>query len=92
MDAFKFTEKNEQLWKYLKYDMRTKQMVALGNIGVLKNFGKKIATLLKLEDPDAYTGQCWRGTSCTILANNGFAKDQIKRVSGHIKTKLQRLH
>ena len=65
----------EKLWKYLKTDGRKKYAVAtMGNIGLnaLKEFGKRIAVLLQLPEPNLYTGQCWRGTSCTIMANRGW--------------------
>ena len=45
--------------------------------------GKKIAELLGLKNPQRYTGQCWRGTAATVLADAGFSKPQIKAVTGH---------
>mmetsp|Transcript_28180 Transcript_28180/g.38777 ORF Transcript_28180/g.38777 Transcript_28180/m.38777 type:complete len:425 (-) Transcript_28180:163-1437(-) len=45
--------------------------------------GKQIATFLELPNPQSYTGQCWRGTAATILADEGFTAQEIKRVTGH---------
>ena len=49
---------------------------------VCEEFGKKIATLLRLENPNSYTGQCWRGTACTLMADEGMTAKQIQGVSG----------
>jgi len=36
-----------------------------------------------LKNPHKYTGQCWRGTAATVLADAGYSKPQIKAVTGH---------
>ena len=45
--------------------------------------GKDIAEFLKLESPNQYTGQCWRHTSATILAEHGWHHEQIMGITGH---------
>jgi hypothetical protein len=45
-------------------------------------YGVDIAKLLCLENPERYTGHCWRSTSITMLVNKGFTKEQIKRHTG----------
>jgi len=53
-----------------------------GTIPIGKNscasVGKEIATFLDLPNPQSYTGQCWRGTTATILADEGFTAQEIK--------------
>lgn len=45
--------------------------------------GKNIATFLRLENPDNYTGQCWRGTATTFCADAGMSAQQTRAVTGH---------
>jgi hypothetical protein len=53
---------------------------------VLAKYGVDIAKWLCLDNPERYTGHCWRSTSITMLVNKGFTKEQIKRVTGaHFK-------
>lgn len=47
------------------------------------DFGKKVAELLQLPNPEKYTGHCWRRTSITLMTNSGMSLPQIKAVSGH---------
>lgn len=46
-------------------------------------YGKRIAHLLHLSEPNTYTGHTWRRTSITFMANSGLSLAQIKSVSGH---------
>ena len=36
-----------------------------------------------MKNPLKYTGQCWRGTAATVLADAGYSKPQIKAVTEH---------
>lgn len=47
---------------------------------VCSDVGKKIAAILELKDSNKYTGQCWRGTCATLLADSGFSVPQIKGI------------
>lgn len=51
--------------------------------GTTKKFGFQIATALKLPNPEAYTGHCWRRSSATLAANAGLSLAQIKALTGH---------
>lgn len=46
---------------------------------VCASVGKQIASFLHLPNANSYTGQCWRGTTATILADEGFTAQEIKR-------------
>lgn len=46
----------------------TKQKVGKN---VVADIGKQIAEILQLENPDKYTGHCWRRTSITMMTNSG---------------------
>ena len=90
MDTFKNDEPSDSsLFKYLKWtnhdSLEALTKPAFGNIGinVLTLFSKKMAEKLGLPNPQGYTGQCFRSTACTMMADSGFGKDQIKRVSQH---------
>ena len=77
---------DNHFFRKLGRDSTTKELVAsLTNIGKNKaaRFGIDIANFLGLKDPLCYTGQCWRGTACTYLADAGFTKVQIKQITGH---------
>ena len=50
---------------------------------MVSNYGKEIARILDLPDPDRFTGHCWRRTAVTLLANKGLSLPQIKCMSGH---------
>ena len=51
-----------------------------------EQMGIEIATLLGLPNPEKYTGQCWRGTAATFLADHGLTEVQIMGVTGHQST------
>ena len=53
----------------------------------LQQIGKNIATFLELPHPERYTGQCWRATAATMLADKGFNEAQIMAVTGHSSSK-----
>lgn len=46
----------------------TKTKVGKNLIG---DFGKRIAGILDLPNPEKYTGHCWRRTSITLMTNSG---------------------
>lgn len=46
------------------------------------NFPKKIATYLKLDKIDTFTGHCFRRSSATLLANAGGDILQLKKLGG----------
>lgn len=45
----------------------------------LSNYGKKVAGILGLADPDRYTGHSWRRTATTIGVNAGMVRIQINQ-------------
>jgi integrase len=47
-------------------------------IHTLENCGKDVAAELGLNDPNSYTGHCWRRTAATEAANNGATGIQLK--------------
>jgi hypothetical protein len=49
--------------------------------------GKNIANFLDLKDSHLYTGQCWRGTATTFLADEGFTATQMQAVTRHSSEK-----
>jgi len=49
----------------------------------ISTYGKRIATMLRLENPDGYTGHCWRRTATTLCAEAGLSIPQMKAVTGH---------
>lgn len=55
------------------------QRVGIHTIGAMP---KKIAEYLKLENPEKYTGHCFRRTSATLLANAGADVSVLKRHGG----------
>lgn len=48
----------------------------------IANFPKKIATFLKLENIEGFTGHALRRTAATLLANSGADVLQLKRLGG----------
>lgn len=48
----------------------------------LYQFGKDIAISLGLENPEQYTGHCFRRTSATIAADSGATPHQLQRAFG----------
>lgn len=57
----------------------TTQKVGINKIG---NMGKQIATFLKLQNPELYTGHCFRRSSATILVDSGEDITTLKRHGG----------
>eukprot|EP01036_Dinobryon_divergens_P022284 gene22284-30527_t len=55
---------------------------------MVSNYGKEIARILDLPDPDRFTGHCWRRAAVTLLANKGLSLPQIKCMSGHKSDKV----
>lgn len=55
------------------------QRVGIHTVGAMP---KKIAEYLKLENPEKYTGHCFRRTSATLLANAGVDSSVLKRHGG----------
>ena len=50
---------------------------------MLNSIPKKIAEVLNLNEAEKFTGQAFRGTALTIMADKGASEDQMRRVSGH---------
>lgn len=44
--------------------------------------GKKVASWIGLENPERYTGHCWRRTAATVFADGGGSNAQMKRKFG----------
>ena len=57
----------------------TKQVVGKNTLG---DIPKKIATYLKLPNPELYTGHSFRRSSATLLANSGEGIIGIKQLGG----------
>ena len=78
------SEMEGRFWRKLKLKdgvIRATNQVIGKNI--LNSIPKKIAEALNLKDADKFTGQAFRGTALTIMADNGASEDQMRRVSGH---------
>jgi hypothetical protein len=81
----KVNDRTGRFFRYLTVDKKTGQLVSTNKqIGqhTCENFGKDIARFLELDNPDSYTGQCWRGTASTFLADAGLSEKQIQGVTG----------
>lgn len=70
---------SERFFLQMRYGKVTRQPFGHNSIG---NFPKKIATYLKLESVNGFTGHCFRRTSATLLANTGGDILQLKRLGG----------
>ncbi|XP_031358722.1 uncharacterized protein LOC116182334 [Photinus pyralis] len=57
----------------------TKQVIGINKLG---NMPKQIATFLNLENPQNYTGHCFRRTSATMLVDAGADITTLKRHGG----------
>lgn len=57
----------------------TKQVIGRNKFA---GFPKQIATFLELENPENYTGHCFRRTSATLLADSGANLTMLKRHGG----------
>lgn len=57
----------------------TRQVIGINKLG---NMPKQIATFLNLENPQEYTGHCFRRTSATTLVNSGANITTLKRHGG----------
>ena len=72
---------------FVKLVMKASRITPLAKRPVGKNtissYGKRIATMLRLENPDGYTGHCWRRTATTLCAEAGLSIPQMKAVTGH---------
>ena len=53
--------------------------LGINQIGLI---ARQVATFLRLLNPDAYTGHCFRRTSATLAANSGIDFVQLKRLGG----------
>ena len=49
---------------------------------LLYGIGKDVATKLVLENPESYTGHCFRRTSATMAADGGATAQQMQRACG----------
>jgi hypothetical protein len=82
----KLPGEDNRFFRKLLLDKKTTKLVASKqHIGknTTARYGILIATFLGLDFPKSYTGQCWRGTACTYLADAGFSKIQIQQITGH---------
>lgn len=57
----------------------SRQPMGVNKIGAIP---REIATFLKLEEPQLYTGHCFRRTSATLLADSGADLTTLKRHGG----------
>ena len=80
--ATKLMQKNSSI-------VGTKQMIGKQTAA---NYGKDIARIIGLPNPDSYTGQCWRGTSATYCADGGMTELEIMNVTGHKSAKSARVY
>lgn len=64
---------HENLFKNVRSNKHKELYLTKQNIGkrTLSEYGQKIAEFLQLENPEAYTGHCFRRTAATLMANNG---------------------
>jgi hypothetical protein len=80
-----------RFFRYLQLSKCTRKMYVSTakpiGINVCAAVGKDIATFLNLPNPERFTGQCWRGTASTFLADHGHTAAQIRAVTGHSSEK-----
>lgn len=53
---------------------------------------RQIATFLNLENPELYTGHCFRRTSATFLADSGASLLVLKRQAEEVRQSRRKLH
>lgn len=58
----------------------TKQVIGKNTAA---GFGKVMARALELDDPETYTGHCFKRTGITLCADAGMTVPQLKAYSGH---------
>lgn len=51
-------------------------------IGMIRELGKVVANEISLEEPQLYTGHCWRRSSATQAAGQGATSSDLKRTYG----------
>ncbi len=68
-------------------DKKTHKNMVVNNqsvgINSLRKYPMLAAELLKLENPQRYTGHCWRRSTASALARKNFGLSNIKLVTGH---------
>ena len=84
VSLFPAPERKGKFFKYL-CTKDGKIQPTKSNIGhnVTDAMGSQLACYLGLEEPNRYTGQCWRRSAATIMADQGASLMQIKSVTGH---------
>lgn len=89
MDCFPEEKKTGRFFKYL-CDTDTTPIGTLRQIGKnsVAQFGKTIASFLKLPDHEKYTGHWPRRSACCALAEAGRTVQQIKCLTGHRSDKV----
>jgi hypothetical protein len=84
IDCFNSPQRKGRFFKKLKFGegkiVTTNQVIGHNTAA---NYGKVIAGLLKLPEPERYTGHCWRRTATTFAADKGLTLPQIKVLTGH---------
>lgn len=70
---------NKRLFLNFKKGKCTSQVVGINTIGKIP---RQIAAYLKLENPETYTGHCFRRSSATLLADAGGDLLTLKRHGG----------
>ncbi|KAJ8970565.1 hypothetical protein NQ317_019070 [Molorchus minor] len=70
---------SDRFFLQIRFGKITRQPFGHNAIG---SFPKKIATYLKLENVNRFTGHCFRRTSATLLANTGGDILQLKKLGG----------
>lgn len=63
---------------FLNYQQGKCNVQKLGK-NKLGNMGKRIASYLRLPNPELYTGNCFRRSSATILIDSGVSMRSVKR-------------
>jgi len=81
IDCFTAEERSGRFFRKLRLTKDSKVVSSITPIGKnsCASVGKQIAAFLNLPDFKKYTGHCWRGTAATILADEGFTTQEIKR-------------
>ncbi len=74
---------DDKTGKLFKGTMKGKRFVKnpMGH-NLLHNIGKDVARILSLDNPDTYTGHCWRRSSATQIAGQGASTLDMKRQFG----------
>ena len=90
--CFKKEEKNGRYFRTLKYGMDGTRILGTGrNIGhnTTAKAGIRIATRLRLQEPELYTDHTFRRTAATLCAESGMTLPEIKLLTGKERYNIQ---